>query len=66
MKKYPDNTEFLALKKARRREIAKLSPTERLKIAKRLEALTRNAPGRLAQKRSANWTLAKGRSKQNP
>ena len=65
MKKYPDNTEFLARKEARRREIAKLSPAERLKIAKKLGAITRHAPGRLVKKRSADWSLATGRPKKS-
>jgi hypothetical protein len=62
MKKYPDNTEFFALKEARRQEIDKLSDAERLKIAKRLSTFARQATGRrVVKKRSPNWSLATGR-----
>jgi hypothetical protein len=63
MKKYPDNTEFFALKEARRQEINKLSDAERLKIAKRLSTFARQATGRrrVVKKRGPDWSLATAR-----
>lgn len=57
MKKYPDISNLLELKEARRREISNLPISEKMKIAKHLQAIGRNAPGKnVRSKRDQRWT----------
>jgi hypothetical protein len=64
MRKYTDNSKIYEIKKTRRREIEKLPPIERLKIARKLQEMARLVPKRNSQKiRDPKWSVAKGRPK---